>query len=200
MLGFYMEARPATRAEVTPLARALAAAFEQDPVARWLMPDDRTRRRRLEVFYALEIEHVILPVGTAWTADGIPGAALVAPPGKWRVPVSQQIRHLPTFVRALGMGLPRAVGLLTKVESRHLREPHHYLAHIGVRPERQGQGLGSALIRPTLDRADAERLPCYLEASSPDNARLYRRLGFKDVETLTFAGSPPLALMRRDPV
>jgi GNAT superfamily N-acetyltransferase len=191
--------RPGSIDEVTQIARTLAAAFEDDPVARWLMPA-RRRRQRLEGFYALETEHVIMPTGTAWTLDGHEGAALVAPPGHWRLPIGLQLRHLPTFARVLGARLPLAAGLLTKVESRHLRAPHYYLAHIGVRPEHQGQGLGSALIRPTLDQADAESLPCYLEASSPDNARLYRRHGFADVETVTFAGSPPLALMRRDPV
>ena len=42
-----------------------------------------------------------------------------------------------------------ARGLLG-IESRHPREPHLYLAVVGVRPERQGQGLGSALLGPGL--------------------------------------------------
>ncbi len=74
-------------------------------------------------------------------------------------------------------------------------EPHHYLPYIGVAPEAQGRGLGSALMRPILDRCDEERLPAYLEATSERNAALYERLGFE----LRAGGSPPLWLMVRPP-
>jgi ribosomal protein S18 acetylase RimI-like enzyme len=95
--------------------------------------------------------------------------------------------------------LPHAVGLLAAIERRHLRDAHYYFANIGVAPNAQGQGLGSKLMRPTLDRCDKERLPAYLEASSERNAALYERLGFQCTEVLRFAGSPPLRLMMRPP-
>jgi hypothetical protein len=50
-----------------------------------------------------------------------------------------------------------------------------------------------------LDRCDREGLPAYLEASSPDNARLYRRLGFTSLEVVRPLGAPPLELMIRTP-
>jgi ribosomal protein S18 acetylase RimI-like enzyme len=184
---------------VTPLAQALAAAFENDPVWSWVLTKLPERRRRLERFFALELEHVIMPVGSVYTTDDHVGGCLVAPPGKWRLPVAQQARRFPTFAGILGRRLPRAFGLLTKMESKHLREPHHYVAYVGVVPEQQGQGVGAGLLAPALERADADGLPCYLEATSPDNARLYRRHGFADLETMTFLGSPPMLRMRRDP-
>jgi ribosomal protein S18 acetylase RimI-like enzyme len=191
--------RPATAADVMPLAQSLAAAFERDPVWTWLLGGLRGRRGRLEHFFTLEIEHVILPAGTAYTADDVPGAALVLPPGRWRVPVSAQLRNGPGMLRVFGRRVGHALGFLTRMESRHLRAPHVYFPYVGVAPEHQRQGIGAALMAPAIEHADAQRLPCYLEASSPDNARLYRRLGFEDVEEVSFLGSPPVALMRRDP-
>jgi RimJ/RimL family protein N-acetyltransferase len=47
-----------------------------------------------------------------------------------------------------------------------------------VAPERQGEGLGTALVRSVLDRCDREGLPAYLEASNAGSRRLYERLGF----------------------
>jgi GNAT superfamily N-acetyltransferase len=85
------------------------------------------------------------------------------------------------------------------MERRHLREPHYYVRDVGVLPDMQGKGLGSALMRPTLDRCDREGLPAYLEASSERNAALYERLGFRVTEELRVADSPPLRLMRRSP-
>jgi GNAT superfamily N-acetyltransferase len=49
---------------------------------------------------------------------------------------------------------------------------------VGVIPPRQGQGFGRALLRPVLDRADAEGLPCYLETAQPGNVAFYQKLGF----------------------
>ena len=143
---------------------------------------------------------MVLPAGAAWTADGLSGACLTLPPGRWRLPLRSQVRHGPAFVPAFGSRFPWAFGLLTRMESRHLREPHWYFPYIGVVPAAQGQGLGRTLMGPTLERCDREGLPAYLEASSPRNAALYRRLGFKDIAELRFAGSPPLGLMRRDPL
>ncbi len=79
------------------------------------------------------------------------------------------------------------------MEYRHPREPHYYFVDIGVAPHAQGRGLGSALMRPTLDRCDREGLPAYLEASSERNAALYERLGFRVIRELRVAGSPPAA-------
>ena len=63
----------------------------------------------------------------------------------------------------------------------HPQEPHWYLPFIGVDPVRQGQGIGAALLRPILEKCDAERLPAYLESSNPRNRPLYQRHGFEMV-------------------
>ena len=83
---------------------------------------------------------------------------------------------------AFGLHLSRAARLAAAIEyrhARHVREPHYYVRDVGVHPDMQGGGLGSALLRPTLDRCDREGLPAYLEASSERNAALYERLGFQ---------------------
>jgi GNAT superfamily N-acetyltransferase len=192
--------RAATPSEAGPLATALAAAFAHDPVFSWLIPDAaRQRRARLERFFRLELCHVVLPTGTAWTTDDLTGACLELPPDRWRMPFTMQVRHGPAFGRVFGARLPHAFGLITLMERRHLREPHLYIPYVGVAPEAQGQGLGTTLMRPTLDRADAASLPAYLEATSERNAVLYERLGFQHLGPFRFAGSPPLWPMRRPP-
>jgi L-amino acid N-acyltransferase YncA len=83
---------------------------------------------------------------------------------------------------------------------RHLREPHFYVRTVGVRTALQGQGMGSALMQPTLEKADSAGLPTYIEASSERSAALYERLGFlhMGVFELPEAG-PPVWPMRRPP-
>jgi GNAT superfamily N-acetyltransferase len=187
--------RRATGEDVHRLKVVLAEAFFEDPVLGWLMPDDSKRRARLRRFFAIELRHVALARGRVWTTSDLTGAALSLPPGTWRVPPRATLLEGTAF----GVHLPRAARLGAAMELRHVREPHYYVRDVGVHPDMQGKGLGSALLRPTLDRCDREGLPAYLEASSERNAALYERLGFQLTGELRVGGSPPLRLMLRPP-
>jgi GNAT superfamily N-acetyltransferase len=136
-----------------------------------------------------------LPRGRAWATSDLTGAALSLPPGAWRAPLRATLLEGSAF----GVHLSRAARMGAAMERRHVRVPHYYVRDVGVHPDMQGKGLGSALLRPTLDRCDREGLPAYLEASSERNAALYERLGFQLTGELRLAGSPPLRLMLRPP-
>jgi ribosomal protein S18 acetylase RimI-like enzyme len=192
--------RRGTPEETGRLAAVLAAAFHDDPVWRWLLPDDRTRRRRLFRFFAIELRSAAFPHGDVHTTHDHAGAVLAIRPDEWRMPAGAMLRWGPAYTRAFGPRLPHAFAMLTLLERHHPPEPHVYIAYAGVAPDRQGQGLGTALLRPALDQADAAGLPAYLEASSPDNARLYERLGFEGTQEIRLGSSPPLRLMWREPV
>jgi ribosomal protein S18 acetylase RimI-like enzyme len=189
------EPRKAGAEEASRLSHALAEAFLEDPVFSWLLPDEPRRRARLRRFFAVELRHLVLRRGSAWTSEELNGAALVLPPKAWSTPPHVVLLQGLCF----GVRVDRPAGLLALIERRHLREPHYYFAYIGVAPEAQGQGLGSKLMGPTLERCDTEGLPAYLEASSERNAALYERLGFRLQREVRFASSPPLRLMVRPP-
>jgi GNAT superfamily N-acetyltransferase len=187
--------RRATGEDLRRLKAVLADAFFDDPVMGWLMPDDTKRRARLRRFFAIELRHLALERGRVWTTSDLSGAALSLPPGAWRAPPRVSVLEGGAF----GARLFRAARLGAAMEWRHVREPHYYIRDIGVLPEMQGKGLGSALLRPTLDRCDRESLPAYLEASSERNAALYRHLGFRAIDELRIGDGPPLRLMLRPP-
>jgi GNAT superfamily N-acetyltransferase len=191
--------RKATVEDVQHLKRVLAEAFFDDPVFGWLMPEDSRRRARLRRYFGIDLRHYTLPHGRVWTTGDLAGAALTLPPGRWRVPPRTTLLHGSAF----GIHLPRAARMGAAMEWRHARElhdPHYYVRDIGVHPDMQGKGLGSALMRPTLDRCDREGVPAYIEASSERSAALYERLGFQHVKELRIGGSPPLWLMIRQPL
>jgi GNAT superfamily N-acetyltransferase len=180
---------------------ALAAAFYDDPVLSWLIPAERRRLGALERFFAIEARDIVLghgrSVGCRAPGGQLAGVALVLPGEKWRTPIKVQVTHGPQIARIFGRRVPAALGVLTKMEARHPREPHVYLPYIGVVPAHQGRGMGASLLAPVLDGCDESGLPAYLEASSPRSAVLYRRLGFETVDVIRPFGSPPIELMRR---
>ena len=189
--------READPGELRPISATLADAFAADPILRWLIPSGRdARARRL---FALELEHYVFPAGRVLTTDDVRGASLELPPGRWRMPSSMGLSDAIGWLRVFGRQLARASRTQQQFERGHLQEPHYYIRYVGVAARSQGQGLGSALLRPTLDRCDRERLPAYLEASSEASATLYERLGFMHFGEQRLPGGPPFWPMRRPP-
>jgi GNAT superfamily N-acetyltransferase len=190
--------RPATAADVPQLATALADAFMHDPVYTWMLPGRVRIRPRLKAMFTAELQQYALPGGTVWTTAGYDGAVVELPPGRWQMPSSITPAQAFTWARAFGTRLPLAARVARAMEEHHLREPHFYVRIVGVRSALQGRGIGSALMRPTLDRADSAGVPAYIEASSERSAALYERLGFVHLGVLALPdGGPPLWPMRR---
>jgi GNAT superfamily N-acetyltransferase len=171
------EIRIATLDDLPTIETTLGLAFEDDPVWRWVLGRRNKPATRMgAVLGAFARMH--LDASTVFmTTDG--GAvAIWGRPGHWRVPPVAFLRHGGWPLTKAGP-LPFARFLmLGETERRHPREEHWYLEVLGTRPDRQGEGLGSALIHHVLDGPDAAGLPAYLESSKEANLAFYGRHGF----------------------
>ncbi|WP_332459821.1 GNAT family N-acetyltransferase [Nocardiopsis gilva] len=70
-------------------------------------------------------------------------------------------------------------------------EPVWFLCSLGVDPDRQGSGLGRAVIRPGLEAADSAGLSSFLETSDKRNVRFYRNFGFEVSAEYSLPGGGP---------
>jgi GNAT superfamily N-acetyltransferase len=192
--------QPATADDVPRLSGVLAEAFINDPLYTWMLPGSLRLKSRLRTMFAAEMEQYVLRNGgTVWTTTEYDGAVAELPPGAWEFPKSMPGKEALKWVRAFGTRSLLAARVQRLMEDRHLREPHFYIRLVGVRTALQGRGLGSAIMQPTLERADSAGLPTYLEASSDRSAALYERLGFVHLGVLELPGGPPVWPMRRLP-
>jgi GNAT superfamily N-acetyltransferase len=57
-------------------------------------------------------------------------------------------------------------------------EPHVHLGPIGVAPEAQGGGIGSALMNRYIEYIKGQRAAGYLETDRPQNVEFYKKFGF----------------------
>ena len=196
------QARPATPAELPRLGHVLARAFADDPVAHWFFPDASKRRGQLPRFFGdLFLARLALGRDEIYTDPGLRGIASWTPPGLGHTSTAELLGLLPRMAALWGRWLPRALRGLSFMEAHFPAEPHWHLPFLGVAPEAQGQGVGSALMRPMLDRADREGTPAYLEASTTRNRDLYLRHGFAVLDVMHMPGDgPPLWRMWREPV
>ena len=194
--------RRAGRAELEPIVHVLARAFDDDPVPRFLFRGEWRRRRGLRTFFRIQLRHTYLDKDEVWTTPDVAGAALWAPPGAPRPGWSDLARLTPVlpYLTGLGRRLPDAARLLASVDRARPRAPHWYLATLGTDPDRQGKGIGSALLQAVLTRIDEEASPAYLESSKERNLAFYARHGFEVTgEIHTPNGGPTLWLMWREP-
>ena len=164
-----------------------------DPVWQWFIPDAATRERRLERMFAAFTRSIYLRHGDdCFTTDGYTGAALWAPPGHGEMSGGDTVRILPAWVRVIGLpNLLRAQRGVASFDAVHPHERHYYLPFVGVVPEAQGAGLGTALMLPVLDKCDREGVPAYLEATSKGSRRCYERIGFETLSEQRVAGDGP---------
>ncbi|MGA4987822.1 GNAT family N-acetyltransferase [Nonomuraea bangladeshensis] len=187
----YATVRRADGEERQAVLDVLTEAFMNHSLIRWLFPEAGERGRLQRHFYRPLLAH---PAAEAYLAGGRAGAAV------WlTLTAGDQALSEDSFEpKAFGDSGARLRALGEALDPRHPREPHVYLPCMGVIGGQRGAGLGSALLRHRLERADADGLPTYLEASSTRSRALYLRHGFADLgEPVRVADAPPLWPMWR---
>ncbi len=141
---------------------------------------------------------VISDRATYVMGDGeIAGVAAFSPPGTspgwWKA-----VRFLaPALWRMPPTVLARIIRAGIIVGRAHPRFPHWHLQTLAVRPDRQRQGLGTALLMPTLRRAESDDLPVYLYTTNTANIAYYERFGFEVARELRIADEVTVFAMLR---
>ena len=160
----------------------LARAFYDDPLMRYAIPDPDERARLLPPMYERMIRFGMLAGEVYATADVPEGVAIWLPPNaKWtRENIEASGMH--EFATLIGNdAYQRYREVVSQEWQARLREipgPGWYLFILGVEPRVQRRGLGGALMRPVLERADTEQVACFLETENERNVAFYLKQGF----------------------
>ena len=172
-----------TDSQIPAAAATLAHAFHDDPLMVYAIPDPADRTRLLPDVYARMVRFGVLTGEVYVTAGAVEGVAVWLPPNvKWaRENIEASGMHeTPNIIGNDAYQRYRdVVSREWQARERDMTDPCWYLFLLGVEPSRQRHGLGSALMRPILDRADTEKIACYLETENERNVAFYRRQGFE---------------------
>ena len=170
--------------ETETLARMLSRAFHNDPLFTYFFPNDAKRERQSYYTFRFLLRHTHRK-GEVVCADGSNDGAALWLPSDAMEHTNMDLLRLGFFPALLGQTIPSILRQLAAVEdmqSMHrtiISEPHYYLSVFGVDPDKQGKGVGSSILRPTLQRFDDEGMPAYLDTHNPENVSLYLRFGFE---------------------
>jgi GNAT superfamily N-acetyltransferase len=166
-----VEVAPLAEAQIEVAARALALAFQDDPLQSYILPDpeERARRSPAHLSALLRFGHLF---GEAYATRGTAeGAAVWQPPGVEMTPERAVSAGLDRLAALIGPDalerLGRVLDYLEAVHRRDMPPEHWYLMLVGVLPERQGQGVGHALLQPVLNRPTQPGCPATWTPPSP---------------------------------
>ena len=180
------------------VAATVAAAFFDDPVTCWLLPDVARRRQLVGPLFRLYVQPYLAHGETYLTSDAV-GAAVWLPPGAQLLTAEQDEAFGEALGELVGDDIVRFAQLGETFAEHHPDEPLWYCQFLATVPTSQGQGIGSAFLRDVLARADRDGMPAYHEATTPRNRALYERHGYVDQGEFRLPGGPPLWRMWREP-
>jgi ribosomal protein S18 acetylase RimI-like enzyme len=195
---------PLAPARIREAAAMLARSFHDDPLSLALFPGPRRRRWSLRSFMVASIRDA-LRHGEVWAASDesrVVGAAVWLGEGAYPLSSGRVARQAVAALVAMLTPRTLALGarLIAETQAVHPKEPHSYLAVLGVEPSEQGRGIGARVLQPVLERLDREERAAYLETSKEGNIAWYARHGFDLTRTLEVrTGAPPIWTMWRSP-
>ena len=176
MIDPSFEIRSATRDELPETVACVVAAFITDPLARYACASPHEYLRGMpsmvEEFAGGAFDH-----GSAYVSVDFCGAALWLPPGVH--PDDEKLER--AFREAVKPErLDDLLGTFEQMGQSHPEEPHWYLPMIGVEPNAQSRGIGSALMQHALQSLRPGRragLPRVVESSQHRALRTPRLRG-----------------------
>lgn len=168
-----MNFRPAERGDFAAIKSTFVKSFWDDPVMRWLFPNDDTfsSTTLMDGFF-----HRLLAHGSSLVTHDVVGFSLWIPPG--RPEAEADVESSDDEVPSDEM-ITKFVALGGAIEANTPAEEHWYLQMIGTHPDWQRRGIGSMLIREGLSWARRDGLGVYLETETVENVAYYRHLGFE---------------------
>jgi GNAT superfamily N-acetyltransferase len=188
----------ASAADAEAVGQLVATAFESLAVSEWLVSDPGDRRRILPPLFRIFADHALATGVIHVTADRA-AAALWLPTGAEGPDAPEDYEK--RLADATVGYTDRFTVFDHLLESHHpLGTAHHHLAMLAVHPDRQGQGLGTALIRYHHQELDRDQVPAYLEASGLRTRELYLHHGYADLGApIQMPNGPRMYPMWRDP-
>jgi GNAT superfamily N-acetyltransferase len=191
--------RPAALSEIPVLAGVLARAFAADPMVCWPMVTDDELPRRIRTTFEI-VDTAYAGEGWIYTAGEGLGVMSLMPPASAKREQELAVATAPAIAALTPDGGRRYDRFWTWVSAMLPPEPRWLLDQVAVEPAAQGQGIGGAMLRVAIERAERDELPLCLETGVPGNVPLYQRFGFSVTRAADAPeGGPHIWFLRRGP-
>ena len=184
----------------------LSESFFDYPMFTFYFSDPKRRTRYLS-WYFRNILNCALCYGEVYTTPEISGVIFTLPPGHTKISAWEYIQNgffLTPFVLGFrkykqSMDCESFVGYTHEILMEN--RLHYYLWGLAVHPSQKSKGIGAALMQPVLAKADARKMPIYLETHDENNIQYYQKHGFDLIHTVRIPRYElPIWCMLREPI
>jgi GNAT superfamily N-acetyltransferase len=187
--------RTASPDERSGVVATVVSAFAEDPGWAFIFGEEyeRLTGHFVEALFDLRVaSHNI------WVTDDLAATAMWESPGTSDAAPADAESIWARYRAIAGAdAFGRLTGYHEAVTAVRPAEPHWYLGVLATDPQRQREGLATAVMAPIIERADRDGIACCLETSSEDNRRFYERRGFTQATEIILPGGPPTWWLRR---
>ncbi|MBD8497754.1 GNAT family N-acetyltransferase [Paenibacillus sp. CAU 1523] len=176
----------------------------EDPLYRFILPDQRTRLNVLRIFFRNYLD-MLYPYSNLYASstrlEGVMlvfysekfGSSKIAQLNYWRKIAFAILKSLPACKYIGVKGLFRGVSILRSMSSAWLSmledRPYAHMDMLVVQKQYRGTGLVTKMIMPLIDECSSRDVACTLETQNPNNVPLYGRYGFELVDTIKMTDS-----------
>lgn len=162
----------------------LTKSFDDNKSVNYVVKQDQHRIERIRKLMEYSF-NMCEAFGEVWISDDQQACALILFPDRKRSSLRTVLWDLKLAHSVIGLG--RVGGVLKRealIKANHPKEPFAYLWFVGVNPQSQGKGIGSAFMHEVISECESKRRPIYLETSMERNLPFYKKFGFEVFHTL----------------
>ncbi|HKJ43061.1 MAG TPA: GNAT family N-acetyltransferase [Sunxiuqinia sp.] len=176
------------------IVELLTQAFLDNKSVNYVVKQDAKRHRRIANLMAYSFE-ICWNWGKVYISDDKKAAVLVLIPQHKKTNFKAIKLDVQLVLNAVGIRkVTKVLSRESKIKKHHPEQPFFYLWFIGVAPEHQQQGIGSALLNEIIRESGRQNYPIYLETSTAENLPFYKKFNFSIYHTMKFGF--PLYFMR----
>ncbi len=181
------------KSDLKKASQVLTRSFHNDPLICLIFPNEEERVKYSPSLWEFLLRDGVRKGEVYAPSKNIEGTAKWLPPGKEHMGIWRSLRS-GTLTMARMMSKQKDERVLpmrkiaeitdniTKLHKTLVKEPHWYLANIGIDTDYQGKGFGSKLLKPMLKRIKDEGYSVFLETNFEGNVGLYEHLGFEVID------------------
>ncbi len=167
----------------------LAAAFVTSPLHIAAFGAERLDQNRL--FFRIGLRNMFTGNARVALVDGEIRGYVHFNESPYCLPAPEEVpQAMATLLKPLGAATPKVIAWFARWCRLDPDAPHVHLGPIGVAPEHQGQGVGSALMERYVEYLEQNRIAGYLETDKAVNVRFYEKFGFKVCLEEELIGTP----------
>lgn len=185
-----IKANSTDKSTVVDILVSAFAPLHEDNSINLVVKQDKERIERMRILMGYLFERALL-FGEVFLSNNHQACLLISYPHKEKTTLETIWWDIKLAIQCIG--IERVLKVLKRqlvAKRNYPKEPHIRPMIAGVKENNKGSGTAARLMLEVMAYHKNNRLPVLIDAASPDNARLYQKLGFRIIKKEESLGFP----------